>query len=423
MNGNPVQRVYLDGKRVITESLPYFHSVALGIFFKQGSRDDGFERQGLTHLIEHMFFKGTQKRSAKELSLCIESLGGVMDGFTSRDTTGIYARFASEHLRPVIELLGEILSQPKFDAKDFLKEKEVIYEEIKSIEENPEDMALELLLKALYAPHPLSFPVTGSEATIRNLSRDELVRYYEHQYRLDKVLVVAVGDVRTDETYEGVRANLLLKPGTDGEKRIPPLPQPPRLETKFRSDLSQVYIGLGKPVIAYTDERRYALSVLNTALGGGLSSRLFQRLREEEGLVYSVSSFLELGEDSGLLGIFFITDKQKLARTFSVIFKEIEKLRKQGLTPEELEVARNLTKGTLVLNLENPTARMMRWARLELILGRLVGVEETLERYTAITRDDINQLIDEIFNDQPFSLSGVGPLSEKELEKILKEQS
>ncbi len=422
MSGNPVQRVDLDGKRVITEALPYLHSVALGIFFKQGSRDDSLEQQGITHLIEHMFFKGTHKRSAKELSYYIESLGGMMDGFTARETTGVFSRFTSDHLRAVIELLGDILSQPKFDGQDFLKEKEVIYEEIKSIEENPEDMALELLLKAIYAPHPLSFPVTGSETTIRNLSREAMVEYYQQRYSLDRVLVVAVGDIRAEEIHAGIQTNLHLRSGTNGSPRIPPQPQGPRLETQFRSDLSQVYIGLGKPILAYTDERRYALSLLNTALGGGLSSRLFQRLREEEGLVYSVNSFLELAEDSGLLGIFFITDKQKVTRAFNAIFEEIEKLRNDKLTPRELEIARNLTTGSLLLSLENPTSRMMRWARLELILGTLVGIEESLERYNAVTADEVNRLIDDIFTDRPFSMSSVGPLPENELEKFLKEQ-
>lgn len=423
MNGDLVQKADLDGKRIITETLPYLHSVALGIFFNVGSRDDGSERQGLTHFIEHMLFKGSRHRSAKDISYTIESRGGVIDGFTGRDTTGIYARCTSDHLVPVLGLLGEILSEPAFDPAEFAKEKDVVSEEIKSTEENPEDLAMELLLKAIYAPHPLSYPVTGSEASIRGLDRDETVDFYRRSYSRDRSLVVAVGDLTAEAIHACIRESLVLPAGGDGPVRTPPPVREPRVETRRRADLTQVYVSLGIPVKPFTDDRRYSQAIFNTAFGGGLSSRLFQRLREDEGLVYSVSSFLEMAADSGVFGIFFIADKQKLGRTIRTIFEEIDTLRADRFRAEELDIARNLTTGTTILSLENPSARMMRWARLELVLGRLPSVDESLEGYRRVSADDVNRHIDEMFSGQPFHAAGVGPLQSDELAVLLKERT
>uniref|UniRef100_A0A7C6A8T9 Insulinase family protein n=1 Tax=candidate division WOR-3 bacterium TaxID=2052148 RepID=A0A7C6A8T9_UNCW3 len=404
------------GVRVITENLPYLHSVAFGIFFNHGARDESPQEQGIAHLLEHMFFKGTTKRSAKEISIFAESKGTIIDGFTSKESTGIYARFLAENFSPIAELACEIVSSPALAENELTKEKMVIAEEIKSNQEDPEDQMLNLLFRALYEPHPMGNSVTGTIETLMTFKRETLYNYYKTNYSKTNAIVVGVGEISHEELCAKIEKELVLNSSPSFNSRNKPEAKTPTYQIENRKELTQVYVAMAKPVFSFQDERRYALSVLNTALGGGVSSRLFQRLREEEGLVYTIASFVDLFFDSGVLGIYFITDYKKFSQGVTACLDEISKLRKERFTKEEFATALNLTKSSILLGLENPSSRMMRLAKNEILLNRIITIEETLAAYNRLTVDAVNELLPLVLPDNCFFMSCVGPLQEKDLE-------
>ena len=404
------------GVRVITENIPYLHSVALGILFNRGSRDEKENEQGISHLLEHMLFKGTTKRSAKEISIFAETKGTIIDGFTSKENTGIYARFLSEHFSSITDLTCEVLSLPLFGQKELEKEKGVIYEEIKSNIEDPEDQMLNQLFTVLYDPHPMGFPVTGTFQTLAGFESTSLRTFYDNNYSKKNVLIVGVGEINHKALCDKIEGQFNIGMSDSINSRVSPAPKIPSLKIEQRKELSQVFVSMAKPVFSFKDDRRYALSILNTALGGGLSSRLFQRVREEEGLVYTISSFVDLFIDSGVLGIYFITDYKNLAKGIKTVLEEITKLRDHKFTNEEFQTALNLTKSSILLGLENPLSRMMRLAKNELLLNRVTTIEDTINSYTSLNLEKVNELINIVLPDNRFFMSCVGPLTEKDLQ-------
>lgn len=417
MGGNSVRPVIaVENRRVISEPLPWLHSVALGIFFNQGSRDDPPTRSGISHLIEHMLFKGTERLTARAIAEQVDSVGGMMDGFTAREMTGLYMRFAQQHLGFILDLFSEILSQPAFRSEELEREKGVVAEEIKSIEENPDEEAAQLFYEALYEPHPLSFPPAGRMEKIGQIEAGELKSFYRDRYSFRNGVVVAVGGVEPERVEEWVREELDLPALSDG-RRTPPRINPPQARAIHREGLSQVHLVVGRPTIPYSDERRYGLRLVASILGGGMSSRLFQRLREEEGLVYSVSSFLDLMDDTGVFGVYLITHRRNLERTLKLLFEELARLVRDGFSDEELSRARNLVKGALLLSLESPSARMFRWAQQHLLLSRLIGVDESLAEYDRVKREDAMDLRQLLSG--PWWITGVGPIREEDLSRFI----
>ncbi len=404
------------GVRVITENIPYLHSVALGILFNRGSRDEKENEQGISHLLEHMLFKGTTKRSAKEISIFAETKGTIIDGFTSKENTGIYARFLSEHFSSITDLTCEVLSLPLFGQKELEKEKGVIYEEIKSNIEDPEDQMLNQLFTVLYEPHPMGFPVTGTFQTLADFELSTLRTFYENNYSKKNALIVGVGEINHQALCDKIEQQFNIGTSDSINSRLSPTPKIPTLKIEQRKELSQVFVSMAKPVFSFKDDRRYALSILNTALGGGLSSRLFQRIREEEGLVYTIASFVDLFVDSGILGVYFITDYKNLEKGIKTVLEEITKLRDHKFTNEEFQTALNLTKSSILLGLENPLSRMMRLAKNELLLNRVTTIEDTINSYNSLNLETVNELINIVLPDNRFFMSCVGPLIEKDLQ-------
>ena len=366
-----------------------------------------------------MLFKGTKNLSAQEISYTIESMGGTLEGFTSRDFTGIYARVASEHLPKVIELLCEITSQPEFDEEELEKEKRVVKEEIKSSVENPQDLVVDLLFETLYHPHPLGFPITGKESTVDNITKNEILSYYKSHYTLSNIAVVGVGGLERGPLMEGIKGRLSLKKGENIQREKVSLSNR-RIKAVKKREISQVYMAIALPTFGFRDNRRYTLSILSTALAGGMSSRLFIRLREDEGLVYSVSSFTELFEDTGFLCICFITDKKNLDRVMGIILREMEDIKKRGFKRREFLTAKNLTIGSMLLGLENPTSRMLRMAKHIFSYNRVIPIEKSLKRYQEVDEDKVMELIEEVFPFSHLYLSAVGPVEDKELERFLR---
>lgn len=402
------------GLRVVTERIPGFHSVALGVFFRQGSRDEDAKTNGTSHLIEHMLFKGTSKRSSKEILAAIERLGGISDGFTAKEITGITVRCLADSMKPLLKLLFEMLGSSVFDAGELRKEKRVIYEEMRSVEEDPQDTVFDRFFEACFAPHPLGYPVIGRRKTLSGIGRERLMEIYRKKYTLADSILVAVGDVEEDELIEFLpRGSRLAR----GERK--PRPQPaeksaPLSMVHTRKDLTQVHAVMGTQTVGTNSDERFPLALLATLLGGGMSSRLFSLLREDKGLVYTVSSFLELFEDCGITGLYFITGKSKLGRVFRAVEQELSRLKRKGLNKGELDVAKTLTKSSLLLSMESLSHRMMRLGHWKLSAQRFRTITETLEAFEKVTEDEVLDVARRLFDSKPFHTSFVGPITERD---------
>jgi predicted Zn-dependent peptidase len=405
------------GLFVISEHLPYLRSVALGFAYRVGSRDDPSGKEGCAHLIEHMVFKGTQTLDARSINIYAEAHGAELNGWTDKEGTCFYCRFPSDQTGPMIRLMRKILTAPAFAERELQKERQVVAEEIRMNEEDPEASAVNLLLKAVYGEEPLGKPVVGTIDSIAQVTSRDLLKFYQTQYARAGSVVVAVGDIEHRQLV-AMLDNLDQQTGQDLNRPRSRM-MPVRILSQTRRDISQVYVCLARPAFAYNDPRRYALSVLNTGLGGGVSSRLFQRLREDEGLVYSIGSFLELYEDSGLVGIYFVAEQGKLARCIAVLKEELARLRQEKMNTEEFERARNMTKSAVLLGMESSTSRMIRLARGYLLLGRVIGIDEVVNAYNAVSADEVAQLVDELLGEDRFYAGVVGPLPEKEISEIM----
>jgi predicted Zn-dependent peptidase len=409
-NNHLKKTVLPGGLLFISERLPYVRSVALGLAYHLGGRDDPAGQEGAAHLVEHMVFQGNAERDAKGISIAAESLGADLNAFTDKELTCFYGRFPSDEQVRVTRLLGEILAVPGFGETELAKEKRVIAEEIRTTDEDPDGKASHLMFRAHYGEHPMGSQIVGTMESVEGIDREWLSRFYDDRYHPGTGVAVAVGDVRHEELAEALGQALADRSRSGpGPERAESTPGASAVLSHMRSELSQVYVCMCWPAFRYTDERRYGLSVLNTAFGGGISSRLFQRLREDEGLVYSVSSFVELFQDSGLLGVYFVTDRKKLEKCLATLGEEVGRLRSGRLDEEEFERARNMTKSSVLLGLESPTARMMRMARTHHMLGRLVSVDETLAAYNRLKLDETNGLVEALFEQQGPNVGAVGP--------------
>jgi len=415
MTGEAIRESLIpSGLRVVTERIPGFHSVALGVFFRQGSRDEDAKTNGTSHLIEHMLFKGTSKRSSKEILAAIERLGGISDGFTAKEITGITVRCLADSMKPLLKLLFEMLGSSVFDAGELRKEKRVIYEEMRSVEEDPQDTVFDRFFEACFAPHPLGYPVIGRRKILSGIGRERLMEVYRKKYTLADSILVAVGDVEENELIELLpRGSRLAR----GERK--PRPQPaeksaPLSMVHTRKDLTQVHAVMGTQTVGTNSDERFPLALLATLLGGGMSSRLFSLLREDKGLVYTVSSFLELFEDCGIAGLYFITGKSKLGRVFRAVEQELSRLKRKGLNKGELDVAKTLTKSSLLLSMESLSHRMMRLGHWKLSAQRFRTITETLEAFEKVTEDEVLDVARRLFDSKPFHTSFVGPITERD---------
>ncbi len=394
------------GVRVVTEKINRVRSVALGIWIGSGSRDEKEGINGISHAIEHMLFKGTKTRSTKEIALSLEALGGSLDGFTSKELTCYHARFLDEHLATACDVLLDLLNNSVFDEDSLKKEKGVIQEEIKSCKDTPEDVVFDLLFKALFPEHPLSLNVLGNEEDVNRISRENLIQYMGENYTRDRTVVAAAGDVDHEELLRLLNDNFDFR---GSRKRIPVSPnsiKPFIIEEKPR--ISQAHIVMGSRVFPYKDKRRYPLLVLNQILGSAMSSRLFQRLREKEGLVYAVSSFAELFFDTGLFGVYFAVDPKNAHRAMDSLRDEITKLR-QGIPEKEISDAKSGLKGSIVISLESTTSRMMRLARGELYLNEYISIDKTLQEIDKVDGDAMQDILADLFVEGNLSVAVVSP--------------
>jgi len=415
------QRSVLDnGVRVVTEYIPYVRSISLGVWVTSGSKDDPPSQKGISHFLEHMFFKGTARRDAFQIAHSLESLGGKLNAFTGKDVTCYYARILDEHLPVAVDVLSDILANSVFAPEEIEREKGVVTEEIRDLQDSPDELVHELFVQSLYEPHPMGFSTLGEEQTVSLLCRDELLRHKDRFYNAENIVIAAAGNVEHDKMVEISLANFHF-PQVPASTNSPPLP-PPALKIKqIKKEISQVHLCLGRQACPYQAPQRYPLLVLDTLLGTGMSSRLFQNIREKLGLAYSVYSYLQLFGQTGLFGVYLATDPAKLPKAIEIILDEFVTIKKDGLTKEELYFTKSKLKGNLVLNLENTSNRMIRIAEQEIYEGQLHPLDVTIAAIDAVSEEKIQEVAHWLFDPKKLCLAIVEPqqVDEEETEQRL----
>jgi predicted Zn-dependent peptidase len=356
-----------------------------------------------------MAFKGTATRSARDIAHFLESIGGHLDAFTSKEETCFYARALDEHLPQALEITTDLVVRPRLSAQDLERERQVVREEIKAVDDTPDDLVHDLLAEALFDSHPLSFPVLGTMDNCRRFTPADLKRFWRRHYSPENFVLAAAGRLehqRVVDLWAGFLEN--VRPGKSPESYLTPVPACRLVVRKKKT--SQAHLCLGFPGLPATDPDRFTLWVLNTVLGGGMSSRLFQRIREQEALAYSVYSYLDFYRDSGLVAVYLGVDKDKVPASLVLTLKEIRRLIKEPLNRDELAHAKAQIKGGMMLGLESVSNRMFRVARTAISGQPFMPLGQTLARIDRITADDISRLAEKLFRPDRLAVSAIGPL-------------
>ncbi|MFM7735881.1 MAG: M16 family metallopeptidase [Alphaproteobacteria bacterium] len=419
MGGGGVRRTVLpNGVRVLTESVPQFVSTSLGIWVENGSRYEDPSENGISHFLEHLFFKGTERRSAKRIAEEIDAVGGVLNAFTGKEYTCYYAKVLREDLPLALDVLSDLFLHSKFDPEEIERERTVVLQEISEIEDTPDDYVHDLFNRRFWPGHPLSMPICGSAETVGDMKRDDFLAFIARRYRPDRIVVSAAGGVDHDRLVDSVSAAFGSLSGTTEKPRFsPPRPQP-GLEV-WEKDLEQVHMNLGVPGISHDDPRRYAAFVMNTALGGGMSSRLFQEVREKRGKAYSIASFLSSYVGAGYLAVYTGLSASCVAEVLEVVVRELSTLRRDGLAPDELARAKSQIKGNMLLALESSDSRMGRIAKNELYFGHDVPPEEVAREIDAVGADDVLAIARDLFRDGQVAVGLLGDLDGHRVDESL----
>ncbi|MET9547357.1 pitrilysin family protein [Streptomyces sp. NPDC006627] len=412
------------GLRVVTETLPSVRSATFGIWASVGSRDETPSLNGATHYLEHLLFKGTKKRSALDISSAIDAVGGEMNAFTAKEYTCYYARVLDTDLPLAIDVVCDMLTGSLILQEDVDAERGVILEEIAMTEDDPGDCVHDLFAHTMLGDTPLGRPVLGTEETINALTADRIRRFYKKHYDPTRLVVAAAGNVDHNKVVRQVRA-AFEKAGA--LTRTDATPMPPRqgsraLRTAGRVEVinrktEQAHVILGMPGLARTDERRWALGVLNTALGGGMSSRLFQEVREKRGLAYSVYSYTSGFADTGLFGVYAGCRPSQVHDVLKICRDELDQVAEHGLTDDEIGRAIGQLAGSTVLGLEDTGALMNRIGKSELCWGEHMSVDEMLAKISAVTPDEVREVARDVLGHRP-SLSAIGPLKDKQAARL-----
>src|SRR5579859_2195990 len=399
-----------NGVRVISEEMPHVRSVSLGVWIKTGSRRETPTENGISHFIEHMLFKGTKNRSAEDIARSVDSIGGGLDAFIPTEMVSYNTKVLDEHLPLAFDVLADMVLNPLFRDEDIEKEKGVILEELKMEVDNPEYLLHEIFSSNFWKDHPLGKPILGTKETVRNFDREKIQDYYSRYYSPSNILITAAGNLQHDhlvdlarEQFDGLRVNGHPSPGH------PPVPHS-RLVFKNKTSLEQTHLYMGVPAYPFPHELRFACYTLNTILGGGMSSRLFQNIREKQGLAYAVYSELSMYRDTGCMAIYAGTAVETCGKVIDSIVKEFRELKQDLVPAEELRRAKDNLKGNFMLGLESTSSRMGNLARQDLYFGRFFTLDEMLERIEAVDAEQVREIAREFFNPKNITLAVLGNL-------------
>jgi predicted Zn-dependent peptidase len=406
-----------NGVPVVTESLKNMRSVVLGIWVKVGSRNETTEKNGISHCLEHMFFKGTKKRSARDIAFEIDSLGGDLNAFTSRENTTFYIKVLDEYLEKGIELLSDIFLHPIFPEDELEKEKKIIKEEIKMVEDTPDEYVHDLFNQTMWGNTGLGQTVLGRRETVKSFTKNDLLTHIRRYYGTRDIVVSCAGNFDLDRLIHNLKKNLgNLRRGSEPE-RTPP-PQYEGRVSVFKKDIAEAHICLGVKGLSQVSKDRYSLFVLNTILGAGISSRLFQEIREKRGLAYSVYSFIASYLDTGIWGVSAGVSRKKVREVLELIIKEMVGL-KDTMDEAELKRAKEQMKGNIILGLESTSSRMNNIARQEIYHGRYYSPKEIIHEIESITLGQIKDLVDKLVQKDTISLTVYGPVNEEDVKGVL----
>lgn len=395
-----------NGVRIVLEQIPTVRSVAIGVWIGTGSRNEIPENNGISHFLEHMFFKGTKTRSAREIAESFDSIGGQVNAFTSKEYTCYYAKVLDTHSKYALEVLSDMFFDSTFVAEELDKEKNVVYEEIKMYEDTPDDIVHDLLSKAIYNEHSLGYPILGTEDTLKTFTGDTLKQYMFDTYTPENVVISIAGNV--PETFIS-EVEKLFGSYEAGKKEIEyhkPSFHAKHVARKKETEQAHLCIGFEGLQIGHDDV--YSLITLNNVLGGSMSSRLFQDVREQRGLAYSVFSYHSAFRDSGVVTIYGGTGAKQLDVLFETVQETLAKLRQDGITEKELNNSKEQLKGSLMLSLESTNSRMSRNGKNELLLSRHRSLDEIVEQIDQVTINSVNSLANSIFTDE-YSVSLISP--------------
>ncbi|GMV50324.1 insulinase family protein [Nitrospirales bacterium NOB] len=413
------RKIVLDNRlRIVAEHIPTLKSVTIGIWVNVGSRDEQPGEEGLSHFLEHMFFKGTRSRSATQISREIDALGGEMNAFTTRETTTFYVKVLDQQLDTALELLADLFYRSRFESKEVEKEKQVVLEEIRMVQDDPEDLVQELHMKHILGNHPLGRPILGQAPRIKALNRSDLLAYVRSHYDPQRTVVAVAGNFSW-KRLEQLMARYFS--GSHKGSALKPDRRPPVVKGGVfvqRKPLEQVHLCLGLQGLGAGHKDRYAAHALNGVLGGSVSSRLFQEVREKRGLVYSIYSFLSTYSDGGMLTVYAGTRPKEVQRVVEVVCRELKKLRTRGIDGKDLARVKNQMKGSLMLSLESSHSRMSKLAKDELAQGGHASLEQITADIDRVTIGQVHEVAQSLLDQRCLSVTALGPIATNSLQAI-----
>lgn len=421
MKENIQETRFENGLTILTDKMPDVRSVTLGFFFRQGARHEPFELNGISHFIEHAVFKGTEKRNALQIAIETDRLGGNLDAYTMHEETGFAVKIVDNQLAKAFDLLADMLVNPLFDEKELKREQRVIIEEIKMTEDSPEDFLGELFSEQLFPNHPLGLSIAGTRKSVRTFNSEITRKYHAEVFNHSNLIIAAAGNVEhtqivdlagkffVQDSKPKVQGSRIKnkRPKTKDQKLILAAP----ILIKKNKNLEQAHLVIAAPFVDAKSEKRYAADILANALGGGTSSRLWQKVREKKGLAYSVGASAAMYQDCGVFSIYAGTSPKQTAEVLDISIEELRSVVKNGITIEELELVKEQSIASILLGLEDSSVRAGTLARLEMVHGRQISVEETLQKIEAVTLEEVQDLAKEFFQTEKISFGALGNLN------------
>jgi predicted Zn-dependent peptidase len=399
-----------NGLIVLTERMEHLRSVAMGVWIKSGSRCEPAETNGISHFVEHMLFKGTRSRSAQMIAREMDSIGGNLDAFTGKETICFNVKSLSDHVPIALDVLSDLVLNPIFAAPDIERERGVILEEIKIDEDNPDVLVHELFTQSFWKGHPLGWPILGTTKTVRRLDQDKLFEYHNDRFHGGNIVFSAAGNLDHDHFTAAVAAKFSQLSGGETLHELTAPEASAGIVLRNKRSLEQVQICLGVPAPPITDDNRYATLILNTVLGGGMSSRLFQTIREERGMAYSIYSDLSPYRDTGTLCVYAGTSANKALEVVDLVLSEFRKMKDEPLTAEELTRVKDQVRGNILLGLESSNARMANLARQEMYFKQFYSVDEVIARIDDVKAEEVQAMAQRLFDPERIAVTLLGRL-------------
>jgi predicted Zn-dependent peptidase len=405
------REVLPNGLTVITEEMQHVRSISVGIWVKTGSRDEDAPSNGISHFIEHMLFKGTKHRTAEEIARQVDSLGGNMDAFTAKECICFSAKVLDEHLPNAMEVLSDLVLNPLFEAKDIQRERGVILEEIKMDEDNPDYLVHEIFTQSFWKDHPLGKPILGTKETVKRFEQSAVSDFYGQRFYPGNMIISAAGNLKHKNFLDMIAKHFQdMKPAKNGHVSTAPKIVP-RITMRNKKSLEQVQLCIGVPAYPIAHEKRFVCYVLNTLLGGGMSSRLFQNIREKQGLAYSIYSDLNPYRDTGCLSVYAGTSKESVVKMVESVVTEFRKLKTELVPPDELKRGKDQLKGSLVLSLESSMSCMSNLARQEMYFDRFYSIDDLTAQIEKVTSEELLEQAQEFFQSEAIAVTVLGNLN------------